>query len=596
MVPAGPPPRRRIQRLDEGTVSRIAAGEVVERPASVVKELVENAVDANASQVDVRIEGGGIERIEVADDGVGIPPDELPLAIERYATSKLPPSDPLVHIESLGFRGEALSSIAAVSRFRLFSRTSEADSASGISVIGGIASAPFEIGRAPGTTVEVRELFFATPARRKFLKSPAAEQVEIVDVLESLYLAGPSVGISLSSQGREILRFPPSRRLADAAGRVYGTEFLLASFGLEAPLPEGGRLRGVLGRPERSRPNSAGLRIAINGRAIRSRPLAQAVRIAFQDHLPKTRFPMGALQIELPPERIDVNVHPTKAEVRIAQEREILDAVRAAVRSALQSGPMGAEKVGVPTQRPAPEGSGITARLASMSPSLAAGPALIADALPGAQTRLDVGASLVGVAASARHPGLRLVGCLFDLYWIAEAPGELWIIDQHAASERLLYDRLRGAGRIGRQELVEPILVQLTARQRSVLEPHGEELRDSGFEVEPFGPEAHRVLAVPSYRGHTARADALGALLDEIADGGRPTEPEGGPERIAASIACHAAVRAGDPISPEAMRLILSGLDALDDPAFACPHGRPIALRWPRARLDRWFLRSGGGA
>ena len=593
--PAEPGARRPIRRLDEATVARIAAGEVVERPASVVKELVENALDAGASQIDVRIEGGGLELIEVSDDGLGIPKAELPLAVERHATSKLLPADPLLAIETRGFRGEALASIAAVSKLRIVSRTPDSESGTGLSVVGGVVAGTFEIGRAPGTTVEVRDLFFATPARRKFLKAPAAEQVEIVDVLEGLYLASPTVRLSLTAQDRELFRLPPSTRLRDAAGRVYGPEFLIASFGVDAPLPEGARLRAVLGRPEMNRPSGSRLRFDVNGRSVRSRGLLQAVRLAYQDHLPKGRFPVGVVHLEVPPERVDVNVHPTKSEVRIARERELLEGVRSAVRAALQSGPLGLQRGGDP-------GLGVPARappmerlLSSVPTSLAAGPAAMGAELPGMQTTLDVGRSLVGVPATARHPALRLVGALFDLFWIAEAEEELWILDQHAASERLLYDRLLAQGRLGRQELVEPVVLHLSARPRAMLELHRATLAEAGYEVEAFGPDAYRVHAVPTYRGHTARADALAPLLDEIAEGGRPTVPDGGRERIAASVACHAAVRGGDPIPPEAMRQILAALDGLRDPAFACPHGRPIALRWSRARLDRWFLRSGTG-
>ena len=586
-----PPSRRRIRRLDPSTVARIAAGEVVERPASVVKELVENAIDAGATRIEIRIEEGGLGLIEVADDGQGIPEDELGLAVERYATNKLLGEDPADGVGTLGFRGEALAAIAAVSRFRLVSRTPGSELAYGLSLVAGAVAGRFEIGRAPGTTVEVRELFFATPARRKFLKAPAAEQVAIVEAVDALYLAHPEVGVSLATEERELLRYPPSARLRDAAGRVLGTEFLLASFAVRTELPGGGHVEGLLGRPTQHRPNGSGLWIAINGRTIRSRAIVAAVRLAYQDHLPRTRFPIGVLHLELPTDRVDVNVHPTKAEVRIARERELLDTLRRAVREALQAGPAGAE---APRARPLAPGMagplpGPSSR--GMPVSLAAGPAMHDG--EGAQTTLDVGSAFVAVAASDRRPGLRLVGSLFDLYWIADTGQELWVVDQHAASERLLYDRLRAAGRLARQELVLPRTVPLTARQIAVLADRAEEIAAAGFEVDPFGPGVVRVRAVPAYRGHTADADALPALLEELAAGGRATVPDGGTERIAASLACHAAVRGGDAIAPEAMRAILGELDALDDPAYACPHGRPIALRWSRARLDRMFLRSG---
>jgi DNA mismatch repair protein MutL len=583
--------RRSIRRLDEATIARISAGEVVERPASVVKELVENAYDAGAARIEIRISGGGIQMIEVLDDGVGIPPGELVLAVERHATSKLTVDDPSEGVGTLGFRGEALASIAAISRFRLISRCRDADSARGIAVVGGTTAGTFELGRAPGTTVEVRDLFFGTPARRRFLKAAAAEQVEILDLVETLYLAHPDAALSLTAEDREVLRFPASSRLRDAAGRVYGPEFLTASFGVDAELPGGVHLHAVLGRPERSRPNGAGLRIAVNGRAIRSRTIATAVKLAYVDHLPRTRFPVGAVHLQVPLDRVDVNVHPTKAEVRIARERELLDAVRSSIRAAVQSGPAAATASIAVAPTVVAEPARRERRLAAMPSSLAAAPALLEDR-GSTQTTLEVGSTLVEVPATGRRPALRLVGALFDLYWIGDAGDELWILDQHAASERLLYDRLRSAGRLGRQELMEPVVVHLTARQRAVRAERREELERAGFDLEEFGPGADRIRAVPSYRGHTARPESLLELLDELADGGRTAAAAGGPDRVAASIACHAAVRAGDPIPPEAMRLILAGLDGLEDPAYACPHGRPIALRWSRAKLDRSFLRS----
>ncbi len=596
MTPAGetgPPGHHPIQRLGPTTVARIAAGEVVERPASVVKELVENALDAGADRIDVRLEEGGRSMIEVADNGRGIPREELALAVERYATSKLPPEGPIERIGTLGFRGEALAAIAAVSRLRVYSRPPGAESAHGLSVVGGTPAGEFEVGRAPGTTVEVRDLFFATPARRKFLKSAPAEQVEVLATIDALYLARPSAAISLASDGRSIAEYPASDRLVDALARVLGPEFLGQSFPVDAPLPEGAQLNGVLGRPTVSRPGPDGLWIAINGRPVRSRTIAQAVRLAYRDHLPRTRFPAGALHLRVDPDRIDVNVHPAKTEVRLVGERDLLPALRRSVRAGLEAGPSVAENASLPVPLGLDRSGAVAVELPDLPSTLAAGPAWLAAAAGAAQRTLDGGLASVAVAAGTGRPGLRLVGPVFDLYWVAEAVGELWLIDQHAASERLLFDRLRSDGRIGRQELVEPTLVPLTARQRGTLELRRTELEEAGFVVEPFGAGTERVHAVPAYRGHTARPSALAPLLDELAEGGRATVPDGGPERIAASIACHAAVRGGDRISPEALRAILSGLDGLDSPAYACPHGRPIAVRWSRSRLDRSFLRRG---
>jgi len=581
------PTRRPIQRLSSETVERIAAGEVVERPASVVKELVENAVDAGASSVTVRLSGGGLERMEVADDGWGIPPGELELAVERHATSKLAPDGPVERIGTLGFRGEALAAIASVSRFRLFSRPADREVAEGISVVGGALAGRFRAPRAPGTTVEVEGLFFNTPARRKFLKGAPAEQVEVLQTVERLYLARPQVGLRVESEGREAGTYPPAHDLKDAAARVLGPGFLSSSFELAAEIP-GGRLFGALGRPGVAAASSRGLFVAVNGRAVTSRPIAQNVRLAYGDYLPKTRFPVGVLHLEIDPDRLDVNVHPTKREVRFARERDLLDAIRRLVREALVAAPQVAELPAARTAvRPASGGT----------PSAPRGVLAPTAGHPGVQRTLE-GPVLptqppTPLPAAAGHPRLTLLGCLHALYWVAESDEGLVLIDQHAASERVLYEELLRAGTLQRQTLVDPVTVHLTGAERSTLEAHGETVRAAGFDIDPFGPDSFLVRSVPAYRGRSVRPEAVAELLDELATGGRPTLPDGLEERRAATVACHAALRAGDLVTSEEFSRVLAALHALPEAAYSCPHGRPIVLRIPRSRLDRWFLRSG---
>jgi len=578
------PPR--IRRLSDETVARIAAGEVVERPASVVKELVENAVDAGASVVTIRLTGGGLERIEVADDGHGIGADDLELAVERHATSKLAPAGPVEGVETLGFRGEALAAIGSVSRLRLFSRPSGSELADGISVVGGTITGRFSVPRAPGTTVEVEELFFNTPARRKFLKSAPAEQVEVLQTVERLYLARPRVALRVESQGREVASYPSAHSLKDAAARVLGPAFLASSFEVSAEVA-GGRLFGALGKPGVAAATSRGLFLAVNGRAIISRSVAQNVRLAYGDYLPRTRFPVGVLHLEVPLDRVDVNVHPTKREVRLAREREVLDAIRLRVRESLIATPQVAE---LPSAH--------DAVLASAPPSQ--WPALSSTRAPtsrGRQQTLEgptAARTAAPVRAAGGHPRLQLLGCLHALYWVAESDAGLVLIDQHAASERVVYEELRRTGTLQRQTLVTPVTVRLSGAERSALEAHRASVQAAGFEVEAFGPETFLVRSVPAYRGRAARPEAVAELLDELASGGRPTLPDGLEERRAATVACHAAIRAGDVVDAEEFSRVLGALHALPEAAYSCPHGRPIALGIPRARLDRWFLRSGG--
>ena len=576
-----------IRRLDPATVERIAAGEVVERPASVVKELVENSIDAGASTVTVRIENGGLDRIEVSDDGSGIPPEELLLAVERHATNKIDPMGPIERIGSLGFRGEALAAIATVSRFRLVSRTPDRDAAEGVSLVGGEIAGRFTAPRAPGTTVEVEDLFFNTPARRKFLKSAPSEQVEVLQTIERLYLAFPRLGLRVEAEGREIANYPATSDVPDAAARVLGPEFLHESFPIRGEVP-GGRVRGVLGRPSLAAASSRSLYLAVNGRAIVSRALAQAVRAAFGDYLPRTRFPVGVVHLELAADRVDVNVHPTKREVRFALERELADAVRILVREGLISSPQVADLAAGSGPVLPPEESGA----ATLDPG---GP--ISASVLGSSQRTLEGVASAGPAphlpAATGHPALTLLGCLDELYWVGVSGDDLVLIDQHAASERLLYEKLRRSGTLARQELVEPPVVRLSGLERTALAAHEEAVRAAGFEVEAFGPDEVRVRSVPTYRGRRTPAQAVTELLDELAAGGRTTLPDGLTERTTATIACHAAIRAGDVVSRDEFARVLAELYTLPEAAYACPHGRPILLRIPRSRLDRWFLRTG---
>ncbi|MCI4367885.1 MAG: hypothetical protein L3K08_09040, partial [Thermoplasmata archaeon] len=428
------------------------------------------------------------------------------------------------------------------------------------------------------------------------LHAPAAEQVEVASTLERLYLARPGVGLTFSAGPREIARFPPTGELRDAAAHVFGTEFLDQS-AVVGPLTTGGvTITGVVARPAISRSTSQGIFLSVNGRTVQSRQLTQAIRQAYAEYLPRTRFPVGAVQLTLDVSRVDVNVHPTKREVRISREREVADLLRRAVRAAVQSTPQVADR---PDTRPpvvtiaaAPTSVG-----AEVGPSATPEPSplyLPLAAIPAArQTLLSPLDERRRVTPDARSRGFELLGSLFHLYWLAEGEGELLLIDQHAASERVVYAALRESGGLARQELVSPVRVDLTARQATVLHAHAADIVAAGYDVEPFGGGAHRVLAVPVYRGRLARAEGFTRLLDELGDGGRPTVPDGLAERVAASIACHAAVRAGDEISSEEMGRILEDLHRLPEASYACPHGRPIIVRFGRAQLDRWFLRSG---
>ena len=588
VIPMAAADRRPIRRLDAPTIAQIAAGEVVDRPASVVKELIENAIDAHAREVRILLRGGGIGSIEVADDGEGILPSELAIALERHATSKLGSADDLAKVRSLGFRGEALAAIAAVARLTITSRPPSQESAKGIHVEDGRPPRTFDAGRPVGTTVLVEDLFYNTPARWKFLKSPVGEAQGTIQTVERLYLARPDVGLAIHGENGEIARFPPTEDLTEAAARVLGPELIPQALSLAVRLADLVEVRGVVAHPALFRSNSLGIHLVVNGRAIVSRNLTEAVRQAYRDYLPRSKFPVAVLHLTMDLDRLDVNVHPTKREIRIARERELADIpLPRDPRAALERAEPVRPGRALSRARILPSVSPLDVRI-SLPEKIR-----IASARSSAAAQRTLPISTPGLSrpmiTSRSRP--RLLGEVFHLYWIAEGEEGLMLIDQHAASERLLYDALIENGKLARQELVEPVPIPLTARRVATLEAQQAEISAAGFTVEPFGKGIYRLLSVPVYRGYSPPPDTIGELLDELASGGRPTVPNGLIERRAASIACHAAIRGGDAVSAEAMGRVLDGLSALPDGAYACPHGRPIRVLLPRSRLDRWFLR-----
>ncbi len=586
--PAG---RRPIRKLDEATIREIAAGEVVERPASVVKELVENSLDAGARSVEVRIEQGGLALIEVADDGSGLPAAEFPLAFERHATSKLVDASHLAEVSTLGFRGEALASIAAVARVRFASRVSGKE-AHEMEVEAGHESPLRPTARAPGTTVTVRDLFFNTPARRKFLRSVAAETLQVADVVERLYLANPSVTLTLSVDGKERARYPRAGTLREAAAQALGPEFAERAFEFQGIGGPGVWVEGVASHPSVTRGTSSRLIFSANGRAIASRAMLDGLRAAYFDLIPRGRYPLAAVRLTVEPGYVDVNVHPTKREVRFQDESEIREALRTLVRSHLQSAPLPS---GVPFRappspgtRPAPDLSYRSAAQRTLS-GIPAPVAAAGEAPPAPSEEVfRVASTLMG-----RPLGLRVLGQVGDLFIVAESPdqeGALVVVDAHAASERVAFERLRATTAPGQQELLVPVELELTPRQASTWNSHRESILAMGFSVEPFGGNHYRVLAVPAFLWHRVDARRLAGLLDELADGEKTEARENLHDRVAKTVACHMAIRGGDPLTLEEMRHLLEELASTPD-HFTCPHGRPVMVSLPRAELNRWFHR-----
>jgi DNA mismatch repair protein MutL len=559
----------RIHLLSQLVADRIAAGEVVERPASVVKELVENALDAGATAIAVDVEGAGAALLRVTDDGSGIHPDDLRLAVQRFATSKIVDADDLAGVQTLGFRGEALPSIAAVSHLEVTTAVRGQAEGRRIRLRAGEVQDERAVGAPAGTVVTVRQLFFNTPARRKFLKSPAREFALIVDALQRLALAHPAVAFRLTHEGPEVLRYP-SATPADRAASVLGERVITHTLAVDHA-HEGFAARGWLGTPELARGTRRQQYLYVNRRPIHSRMLAAAVEQAYEQIVPAGRYPLYALFIELPPGSVDVNVHPRKLEVRFDDDHRVYAAVARAVRETLRA-----------------------ARLLRAVAAPSAAIPVLAGALPleavpaaGGQVREDE------VPRRGRLPAMRLLGQLHRTYLLAQGEAGLIVIDQHAAHERVLYERILASRRQhsdAAQVLVTPQAVTLSPGEFAIYEQHADLLRTLGYDLQPFGQHAVLIRAAPQIAAAGSVEHLLRDLLAQAAEDLRLGAADSLLERLTITTACRNAVRAGDPLGADQMLRLLHDLAATDDP-FTCFHGRPTMVTLPLEQVERWFLR-----
>ena len=605
--------QRAVRLLPPQLANQIAAGEVVERPASVVKELLENALDAGARRIRVESERGGTVRVCVTDDGCGMGPDDARLAVRRHATSKIASVEDLRTIATFGFRGEALPSIAAVSRLTLTTRR-EADAAAVRLDIEGGGDAEERDAAAPaGTCVDVRDLFFNVPARRKFLRRVPTEASRLLDVCAQLALARPDVGLAVVEDGRTRLDAPRVRTHADRAAAVLGLKTATEL----TPVDRVGssvRVHGLVGPPALTRSNAAGLYTFVNGRYVRDTAVRGAILGAYRGLLDRGRFPIAVLFIEVDPSEVDVNVHPAKHEVRFAALQAVTGSVVEAVRSVLAGSPWVGHRGQAGTAPPPGQASERVVRL-TPTPTAAA-PAPFAEAAARFRSALDrrrradgeVAAPAPGLQASlGGEPGrgawfssLSVLGTAGGCYVVCEGREGLVVIDQHAAHERVTFERLRGglsAGRVPVQPFLVPVKVDLSPRQLHALETDADYLARLGLETEPFGGASVLLKTVPAPLVGRDGAALLTEVLDDLASGEVPS-PVGGAEAlttrldaIAASLACHGSVRAGQPLSPEEVRALLAAMDRIDF-AGNCPHGRPTVVEIPFAELERRFRRA----
>ncbi len=662
----------RIRVLPDHLVDMIAAGEVVERPASIVKELVENALDAGATRVEVSVRRGGIEEIVVTDDGRGMAPEELRLALQRHATSKVRELADLEAISTFGFRGEALPSIASVSRLTLVSRTREMDEGRGLAGEGSVAPGERVEAMAPGTRIVVRDLFHNVPARLKFLKTEATEASHVQDVIVDMALSEPGVHFRLLQDGRLQLDLAPQPDRLRRAQDVLARRVRTGLYPWEAAGPEGARLVLVMSAPEVHLAEASGVYLFVNRRPVRDRLLLSAVTGAYGGLLPKGRYPVVVLHLDLPPAMVDVNVHPQKTQVRFRSERLVAGFVRSSLQAALAAAPWVAGKnprsyqlrpeaaraaespPGAAPEPPASEGktspsempikaavaqalararqgasrpapvrsSGV--READRRPGVPAAPAPTRSAeerptpsagepptpaaparKPGARARLESLFSsspppevpVASPGGDASEPGpmtegdVRYLGCHDGLYLLFSRAGALIVMDMHAASERVRYNEILANLR-GARALCQGLLLPLTVEvaRAPAWEPHLDDLRALGFDLDLFGDRQLVIRGVPASLGTRPVEPLLSELYEDLAAGREAAEGLQVHERMAATMACHSALRKHDPITPE-MALRLFGQIRTIPAGGHCPHGRPVSMELSTAELEAGFLR-----
>ncbi len=654
----------RINILDQDTINKIAAGEVVERPASVVKELVENSIDAGATAVSVSINGGGTVQIRVTDNGTGFERDDLDIAFQKNTTSKIRCADDLMSVSSLGFRGEALSSIAAVSQLELI--TKQKNDLTGIRYVihGGVKQSEEEVGCPDGTTFVVNDLFYNTPVRRKFLKTAMTEAGYVNDVMERIALSNPNVAVKFTNNGKLIINTSGNGKLKDVIYGIYGREIAAELLAVNRKVGDF-QLSGLIAKPVISRGNRNFENYFLNGRYIKNPLIAKAIEEAYRGYLMQNKYPFTVLMLQVPAEMFDVNVHPAKLEVRFTQPEQIYEFVYHSIRTTV------VEKETIPkasletTAKPTP----VVKTLQNFAPEpFEKKASIVAEQVPYPRSIVqnsketiftDITISEVTKIEEAKseeketeifvpqikgekqiveevcensdvaepirvsdstvlqnrsvkkhepeateenrqfsflseekHMEYRVIGQLFSTYWMVEADNKLYIIDQHAAHERVLYEKLMEAHKVSQavsQQLYPPMVVSLNLREQETLEQILPYLNNLGYEIEAFGGKEYKISAVPAGMSSIGKKELLLEFLDDLADGGILTEPESIYEKIA-SMSCKAAVKGNQHLSFIEAEALIRQLIQLENP-FHCPHGRPVTIELSKYEIEKKFKR-----
>ncbi|RMF45688.1 MAG: DNA mismatch repair endonuclease MutL [Deltaproteobacteria bacterium] len=606
--------------------NKIAAGEVVERPASVVKELVENSLDAGAGEISIEIEKGGRKLIRITDDGCGMGKEDIFLCLERHATSKIASDDDLFRLKTLGFRGEALPSIASVARMSLRSRPVEADEGMELLVDCGQIRRTGSCGMAVGTSIEVRDLFYRLPARRKFLRRDETELAHIGDVVTKMALAHPHVQFRLLHQGRRLVDVRRNEDLRTRVAGLLGRQVAGQLIELESSGPDG-RVHGLVAPPELSRATTGSIFTFVNGRAIRDKVVQHAVMDAYRTLMPRGRYPVLVLFLELDPSEVDVNVHPTKHEVRFRRQGQVHDFITASLRQALRD----SSWLEVPIEKADSSASGVepAGHASAGEPAADSHRSSIQESLERYASRQEPGGvrqpfvpstgpvlshqpaepvgsqspdfaemlpekSDDGREAAGFFSGLRYLGQYHDSYLLCQDGEDLVIIDQHAAHERIGFEQLKQgwlSGRVESQNLLFPPVMEFRRSETAVVEEHLENFSRFGFELEPFGGTSWVLKAIPQILARDNAEALVRDVVDELSSLGRSSRLEDAVDKVLVTMACHSMVRANQSLAPEQVRALLDQLDRIDFSA-QCPHGRPVMHRFSLGEVERLFHRT----
>ncbi|MDF1532969.1 MAG: DNA mismatch repair endonuclease MutL [Methanosarcinaceae archaeon] len=585
--------------LDEATINKIAAGEVIERPASVIKELIDNAIDAGATDVRVEIGGCLSTLISIVDNGYGMSKSDVSIAFLKHATSKIRSADDLFAISTMGFRGEALSSIAAISKLSITTRQNDDISGTKLVVEGGDLKDVSDIGAAVGTRVTVEDLFYNTPARKKYLKSDRTELAHVTDVVTRYALGNTDVSFTLISDGRTILRAPVSDGLFDRIIHVLGSDVAKAMIPVSFE-SELAKVSGFVSQPELTRSGNDLQSFFVNGRSVNSKAISNALRLGFYTLIPKGRYPAAVLNISIDPKDVDVNVHPAKTEVRFGSKKEVMDAITKAVEEAHRS-------------QVAPEidnkESTVQLLFDNIEPETISKPSVeitLRESTPSyntstkdterrlKRTERELLATKINTTENASSVSvlddMKILGQIDNLYIITKSKDGLLIIDQHAAHERILFDQIKDHKTSGWQELITPLTIELNAKERILLEEYIPYLEEFGFAISEFGTNTYVITSIPNIFGKLEDPDIVHDIISDILSTGRIRDETGIYEHVSKSMACRGAIKAGAACNLEQMENLVAQLMRTENPR-TCPHGRPTFVLFSKKELDKLFGR-----